>query len=567
MSYNVTQQDISVLGQPSKKLYVKLELLNTDFLPIDTLDGEILSGNISIDANTDIRRTANLKFIVNKKYIVNENSRIWFNKYVKIYLGIETLRGHEILYYPKGIYVFKEDNYQYDTANNMMTVKCVDLMNVFTTTKLYGTENYTIPAGSNIRDAMVSVVSQLGGIKKYLIGDVGSEYGDKINAVSDVQYNVVPYDLKFTSNDTLFTVIAKLRDLYAGWETFFDDDTFVCQKIPTGDNEPIVLDNETIEKKNLIIGEQFNNSFDAVKNITQVFGNEINVDRYTENCTNTGTQYNATFDNLSGLEDGTIYAVKLNVPNSENPTLKINSFDVYPITDSSGGQLIAGTINGYCAFKFQDQKFLYLGQYQVVGLAVHTSNTPDREMNNYYKTKFNTENISYIINSSSPFTVEKIGERIDVKSGDTYSSIYSQDLALDRARLENWKTTRFEDKITLDMQLIPWLDVNKLITYKSYETNELAHYMIKSISINLLDGKMSVTAIKYYPLYPDSTAPSAAMDKINNLGIQITSDIADGYLTLEVKDDGRLYSEKTENAGTNYNFILTDSGHLNMTYN
>jgi hypothetical protein len=121
LSYNVTQQDISVLGQPSKKLYVKLELLNTDFLPIDTLDGEILSGNISIDANTDIRRTANLKFIVNKKYIVNENSRIWFNKYVKIYLGIETLRGHEILYYPKGIYVFKEDNYQYDTSNNMMT--------------------------------------------------------------------------------------------------------------------------------------------------------------------------------------------------------------------------------------------------------------------------------------------------------------------------------------------------------------------------------------------------------------------------------------------------------------
>jgi hypothetical protein len=57
------------------------------------------------------------------------------------------------------------------------------------------------------------------------------------------------------------------------------------------------------------------------------------------------------------------------------------------------------------------------------------------------------------------------------------------------------------------------------------------------------------------------------MDKINNLGIQITSDIADGYLTLEVKDDGRLYSEKTENAGTNYNFILTDNGHLNMIYN
>lgn len=566
MSYNVTQQDISVLGQKIKKIYIKLELLNANFLPIDTLNGEILSGDITVDSESDIRRTANLKFTVNRKYIVNENSRIWFNKYVRIYLGIESLRTKEVLYYSEGIYIFNENSYQYDSTNNTMTIRCVDLMSKLTTTNLYGTQNYTIPAGSNIREAMISAVTQLGGIKKYLIGDVGSEYGDKINAVSDAKYNVVPYDLKFTSSDTVFTVVSKLRDLYSGWETFFDDDTFICQKIPTGDNEQTVLDDLTIQNKHLVISEQFSNSFEKVKNVTQVFGSEIDVDRYTDICTNTGAQYNATFENLTGVEDGTIYAVKLNTANLASPTLKINSFTVYPITDASGEVLSAGSINGYCAFKFHNQKYLYLGQYQVVGLVVHTSNEPDRDMNNYYKTKFNTDNISYIVNADSPFTVEKIGERIDVKSGDTYSSIYSQDLALDRARLENWKSTRFEDTITLDMQLIPWLNVNKLITYTSKEIQQLFHYIVKSININLLDGKMSITAMKYYPLYPDSTAPSAEIDKVNNIGIQVKSDIADGYLKLEVKSDGRLYSEKEDTVVTNYDFLLTSSGHLNMTY-
>ena len=58
-------------------------------------------------------------------------------------------------------------------------------------------------------------------------------------------------------------------------------------------------------------------------------------------------------------------------------------------------------------------------------------------------------------------------------------------------------------KVTLEMQLIPWLDVNKLIRYKSKITGEINTYIIKDISISLLSGKMTVECIMYYPLYPD----------------------------------------------------------------
>lgn len=505
MAYNVQENDISILGQHEKELKVKLVLLNINMQPIDSLQGDLISGSLTISATDDIRRNANFSFRVkNKSYIVSESGKIWFDKYVNLFLGIKNLRNQNVQYYPLGLYTFNDNSYTYDSTNNTIEVKCKDLMFKLLNTPLYGTETYKIPAGSNIRSAMISTINLIK-VTKYLIGNIGSELGSGINNVSEQNYNTVPYDLTFSTSDSIYSIVTKLRDLYAGWETYFDDDTFVCQQIPTGQNESIILDWETIEKRQLLISESRSNSFDKVKNITQVFGNQIVADRYTETCTVNGAEYDATFSDLTALESGTIYAVKLPSTNLANPKLKINSLGVYSIVDASGVVINSGTMNGYSAFKFYNNQMIYLGNYQVQALAIHVSQMPDNTKHQYYKDTFNTDNIVYIVNPDSPFTVEKIGERIDVKSGNDYSKIYSQDLALQRAKYENWITTRLQDSITLEMQLVPWLTVNKLFSYKSKITGEIENYIIKNISISLTDGKCQIEAIRYYPLYPDIT--------------------------------------------------------------
>jgi len=506
MSYDIQQSDIDILGQHIKNLKIKMVLLNENTQPIDILQGDLISGDITISATDDIRRSATFTFALkNKSYIASETGKIWFDKYIDLYLGILNMNTQQVQYYPIGLYVFNDNTYTYNSTTNQIEVKCKDFMYKVESTPLYGTNTYKILAGTIIRDAMISAVTQLAGCKKYLVGNVGSEFGTNINNVSGQNYNSVPYDLSFSTSDSVYSIISKLRDLYSGWETFYDEDIFICQQIPTGTNESIILDWETIEKKQLLISESRTNSFDKVKNITQVFGKQITADRYTATCTNTGSQYNATFTDLTALESGKTYAVKLNVANLVNPTLKINSLTVYPIVDTSGVAIPVGKINGYSAFKFYNNQFMYLGQYRVCALTVHVSVMPDSTKQQYYKDKFNTDNIAYVTNPDSPYTVEKIGERIDVKSGSDYDSIYSQDLACQRGKLENWKTTRMEDSITLELQLVPWLTVNKLISYKSKITNEVNTYIIKNISIKLLDGVMTVDAIRYYPLYPNIT--------------------------------------------------------------
>ena len=498
MNNIITAKDIAILGQHVKELYCKLEILNESLQTIDILKGTVTSGSISIDSSSNIRKTLSLTaHVKNKSYLVNQESKIWFTKYIKVSIGIKSLITQEIQYYDMGIYTFSENNFQYDSTTNSITLKCLDFMSKLIDTPLFGTTTTKILAGTNIREAMIGVLEKVG-IKKYLIPNIGST---TINPITEKKNDTVPYDLSFSSSNSAYDVIEKLYTLYSGFEVFFDNDVFICQKIPTGENEQIVLDWQTIEKKQLLISESKNNSLDKVKNITQVFGKQINVDRYSDVCTNSGSQYNATFESLTALENGKTYAIKLNTVNLVNPTLKINSFSVYPIVDTSDVTIPAGTINGYSAFKFWHNKFMYLGQYQVNALAVHVSEMPNAKKQQYYKAKFNTDNISYIVNPESPYTVEKISERIDVKSGNDYDKIYSNDLCLQRAEFENWKTTRLEDSISLELQLIPWLKVDKLITYKSKD-GIIGTYMIKNISIPLMDGKMKVDMIRYYPLYP-----------------------------------------------------------------
>jgi len=63
--YDIQQRDIDILSQKVKELYIKLEFLNGNYQIIDNLEGTLISGSASNDANADIKRTT--EFIFNVK--------------------------------------------------------------------------------------------------------------------------------------------------------------------------------------------------------------------------------------------------------------------------------------------------------------------------------------------------------------------------------------------------------------------------------------------------------------------------------------------------------------------
>ena len=114
------------------------------------------------------------------------------------------------------------------------------------------------------------------------------------------------------------------------------------------------------------------------------------------------------------------------------------------------------------------------------------------------------ENIHFTVIPNSPFTIQKIGEILDVKTGSEYDTITSDSLALDKAIHENWKNCRLTDQITITTLLLPFLDVNIKVSYKPKNCEEERQYIIKSVSHDFAGFTSTINMYRFYPAFRSS---------------------------------------------------------------
>jgi len=375
MATQITAQDVQIITQHEKEIYVRANLLNRFNQIIDTLDGVIVSADVQIDANSPIRRTANISI---SNYKSGQNHDFWINKRIQIYVGYKHQITKEILWYKTGTFLLSNISESLGINSDSISLQCSDLMSKLNGDaggKINATE-IVIPAESNIRNVIISLLTQNTEFTDYLIDDFG---------------DTVPYDLEFGTGTTVYDIIDKLTTLYPNWEKYFDvDGVFVVKPIPSGSSEPNFVDYSFFDECS--ISESSNINVNEVKNVITIWG-------------------------ANGL----------------NSTWKDENVD-------------------------------------------------------------------------SPYYVGQIGEIEDIFSGEEFDDINTQDLCDQRSAYEGWIHTRMNDSITLDMLAVPWFNVNKKLTYKPLKNNQnsqVYEYITKSINLDLSTGTMSLTMIRYYPLYPE----------------------------------------------------------------
>lgn len=274
--YVPTEQDLQMLKQHIKNVSIRISILNKDMQPIDEIKGSVISDNYSINVDSDIRRTYTASIRVSKEYdMLDLYKKLWIDKMLQVYIGVEDITANEMVWYLFGTFTFDKVTYDIGADSNTLSINCIDLAAKYNG-NLGGAllDKVLIPAfeeGTNepstIRGAMISVITELAGIKKYSISDMEK---------------TVPHDLEYGAGATIWEIISELRDLYAGWETFFDvDGTFVCQKIPTGIEDPVFLSNNVFN--DLVIRESDIEDASAVRNVSKIFGNVLDYKYYCEN--------------------------------------------------------------------------------------------------------------------------------------------------------------------------------------------------------------------------------------------------------------------------------------------
>ena len=551
MANIITQEDLLIVLQhpANPMLKLKIDVLGENQKIIGNLECGITSGSMSINGESDVRRTANLTVhpTLKEKINLTENSQLWLNKDIRISVGLYNPRTRQYKYYPLGYYVYTDTSGTYDAANDNLTINCADFMK-----KLDGTKNGQLGAlvinypayeengdtgevikYNTIRNAVIETLEKIAGITNHRIDDIG-EYKALPDYNADwLQYrqenetwNTIPFDQEFSAGCSVLSILTTFRDLYPNYEMFFDmeNNTFICQLKPMCYEDDIYLDNTFLQQ--VLISENTSVDMTTVRNICEVWGQAIDVDFYSEECSYSNNIYSTTIVGYEeGYYNGDVIALKIPSVNRANAQININSFGNIGIYNEATEEPIKANKlkpSEIYAFKIKKRnidkqdvvKAYLLGQWQVHAINVLTNGTKSGQFvrssdgqeyelysKEYFQKFYNCERVDMTIIENSPFTVEKLGEIPDIKVNGEYENITSDDLAADRAKWENWKNCRLTDNITITTALLPFLDVNKKVSYKRSDSDIEYQYIISSISHDFTRYTTTITMYRFYPLY------------------------------------------------------------------
>lgn len=470
---NITQNDYNIIKQRDVERYIKLNLLDFQYRTVDEISGNMLSCSIQCDADSDLRRSCNVSLVAaNKTFDIQPGGRIFLDRYIQVYIGLKNIYTCEIQWYNQGIYLIDAPTWQYDATNNTLSFSGLDLMS-----KLTGVRNgqlegipTAIKKGESVREAMIATL-KLGGFTKYIVSECKNRDGS---------IQAVPYDIEIDQGGYVFDILSALRDILPQYQIYFDaDGVFHYELIPSGEDEPVMIDDDIWES--VLVGENVNTNFASVKNYIEVYGRTHNPEYYPSAISVAGAVVTMTIAKLTKLNEYDIIGFTPNSAVSGNVQLAVNSFGAKDLVDSNGKHITSLENNVYYVAQYQaNGTWLFLGHQQAK--ATWKDENPD-----------------------SPFYVNgTVGVIRQVLCGGEYDNIISDELALERAKVEIYWKCRLNDSLTLDIIPIPWLDVNIVVSHAPKDSTTQNRYIVKSYSVDYssVSSTMSVSMISFYPYYP-----------------------------------------------------------------
>lgn len=257
----ITQEQYLVLQHRIRRLSVKIELLNNSDIVIDTFEGYSVSGSINLDSESDYRRTGSLKMVVTDDSLLpKSNSKIWFNRKVKVYVGLEGF-NEEKIWFRQGIFVIQSASVDESLEGVTLDISLSDLMSLIDG-KMNGTithELKVIPEGNLVSDEIRQALSLLGkvSIDKIEIEGLSAK---------------VPYTMVVSPSSTIYEHVKSLLDLYYGMEMFYNEDGFlIIRKIRDRRFDPIVWNFDS-EGMNITLNSSRDIDFTNVRNAIYLWG-------------------------------------------------------------------------------------------------------------------------------------------------------------------------------------------------------------------------------------------------------------------------------------------------------
>lgn len=458
----IGSEEISLVKQNNQRRYVKLQVIDRNFHSIGVVQGRLISCNISIDANSNISRTASISMETESDYLQTPYADVSIdlqrdmpgNYYIKIWAGIEDNNTLRVYWYSQGVFIISQSSYSFDPKTRTLNVSLTDLM-----TDLNGDRGGELHAFTSIVknkqriDDVMKNVMELVGINNYSIEPITvlRDVNEPLdNHASETDY-MVPYDMEFSVGVTAYEILEKLVGLYPYYEMGFDANGmfFVRKETLEQDDSYAVIDYPTLA--DLVISEDTTIDWNYVKNHIEVWGKD-------------GKCYGEAEDTTSGspFQINCIPLRRLVVKDNEYGIDTNTICDRYKDAEEQE-KLI------------KEQATL---EEKVARLAkIKNPTTEEQRELNKARGKLSRNRQEQAWN-------------IDI-SGNELAKQWAERILYDR--------TRLQDNVTIKTVLMPFLnDVNFKMSYKSQIDKIARNYVVKSINHDLTGGTTTINMIRFY---------------------------------------------------------------------
>ena len=528
----ITQAQYNTAKQSQRNISIRINLLNFSKQIIDSIEGQVISGSITSDANSNMRNTCDIQMVVtDSSFNVEAEGKIWMDRYIQIYIGVEDLKTHQTIWTNKGIYLLNQPTYGYSAESKALSFQGVDMMALLT--DMRGgmlSEAYLIPAGSNVRDVIITILG-VNGINEYVVDDCKN---------SDGSIQPVPYDMTFDIGSTWWDVLESLQSILPNYQMYFDvDGVFHYEPTPYKPNEVVRMDDD-IWRQN-VISENVSYDFESVKNSVKVLGRTHPVNYFATNVTVNEATINLTIPNLTELTDGALIGFTLTKSVYGNIMLNVNNLGAVKLSKLDGSYVTSLAKGEYwtASYDADNQSWKFLGHVQAVGEWMDD-------------------------NPNSPFFVGNPAGAIKiVLYGGEYDNIMSDELATQRAEWEIYQRCRMNDSITLTSVPIYWSEVNWMVAYTPLGQDVVNQYLIRSITTDLTyDGTQTYNMIRWYPYYIQYVpATGAAEVYINTSGEPDTvpTSAANGDFAESFRIVASCYSKAARFPEVKYYVVANDA--------
>ena len=346
---NITEQQYSIVKQPYRELFCRVNLLNYQFQVVDEISGVVISDSWTISATSDIRRTGTLVITPDddEAYRIQAGSKIFLDKYVQVFIGIKDEVTEEIIWNNMGIYLINNPTHTFDSTNNTITLQLVDLM-----AKLTGLRNgaltgyeYQLKEGQDVREIMQAVLAEVG-FDNYNI------------EIDENDYQTIQFDMSVDGTNTLYDILKTINDnQYINYQMYFDvNGVFHFKHIPMGKDDMVMVDDDIW--KYAYISHEVTTDYESLKNDIVVLGKTHTATKYSNDCTL--VDHTFTMSSASVKREKDHIKLAFTTPEDMTPTtdgeqyyVNLNGYGAYPLQTTLGSLHFSLLPNEYYVIKLQ----------------------------------------------------------------------------------------------------------------------------------------------------------------------------------------------------------------------